>query len=120
MRVSAVPSVRDGLIATGFPANFEKQKRNLALWAKASEHVQALRRNGSTALSLAYVAAGRFDGYWAFENWPWDVVAGFALIREAGGIVTCSDGSPLDPFRSDCTVANDKLHAELLGIVNGS
>lgn len=119
MRVSSVPIVRDGLIATGFPANFGKQQRNLGIWAKASEHVQALRRNGSTALSLAYVAAGRFDGYWAFDNWPWDVLAGFALIREAGGIVTCSDGSPLDPFRPDCLVANDKLHAELLGIVNG-
>ena len=118
MRVSTVPTVHDGLLATGFPANFAKQKRNLALWAKVSEHAQALRRNGSSALSLAYVAAGRFDGYWAFDNWPWDVVAGFALIREAGGIVTCSDGSPLDPFRPDSVVANDKLHAELVRVVN--
>jgi myo-inositol-1(or 4)-monophosphatase len=118
IRVSSTPIVRDGLIATGFPANFEKQKRNLGIWAKVSEHAQALRRNGSTALSLAYVAAGRFDGYWAFENWPWDVAAGFALIREAGGLVTCSDGSPLDPFRPDCIVANETLHAELLKLIH--
>jgi myo-inositol-1(or 4)-monophosphatase len=91
MRVSTVPTIHDA---------------------------QALRRNGSSALSLAYVAAGRFDGYWAFDNWPWDVVAGFALIREAGGIVTCSDGSLLDPFRPDSVVANDKLHAELVRIVD--
>ena len=119
IRVSSTASVRDGLIATGFPANFAKQQKNLALWAKASEHVQALRRTGSTALSLAYVAAGRFDGYWAFDNWPWDVVAGFALIREAGGLVTCADGSPLDPFRPDSLTANAKVHAELRSILNG-
>lgn len=118
IRVSSTPGVRDGLIATGFPANFAKQQKNLAIWARASEHVQALRRTGSTALSLAYVASGRFDGYWAFDNWPWDVVAGFALIQEAGGLVTCADGSPLDPFRPDSLVGNAKLHAELLALVN--
>lgn len=117
IRVSTVPTVRDGLIATGFPANFAKQQKNLAIWAKASEHVQALRRTGSTALSLAYVAAGRFDGYWAFDNWPWDVVAGFVLIQEAGGTVTCADGSPPDPFRPDSLATNGKLHAELFGII---
>ena len=117
MRVSTVPIIRDGLIATGFPADFEKQKRNLATWAKVSEHAQGLRRNGSSALSLAYVAAGRFDGYWAFDNWPWDVVAGFTLVMEAGGKVDCADGSPLDPFRQDSLATNGRLQAELLRIV---
>lgn len=117
IRVSSVPTVRDGLIATGFPANFAKQQKNLAIWARASEHVQALRRTGSTALSLAYVAAGRFDGYWAFDNWPWDVVAGFALVREAGGKVDCADGSASDPFRPDSLATNGHLHAELLEII---
>ena len=117
IRVSGTPTVRDGLLATGFPANFNKQKKNLAIWAKASEHVQALRRNGSTALSLAYVAAGRFDGYWAFDNWPWDVVAGFALIAEAGGTVICADGSPCDPFRPDSLATNRLIQAELLRMI---
>jgi myo-inositol-1(or 4)-monophosphatase len=117
IRVSNVSTVRDGLIATGFPANFHKQQKNLAIWAKASEHVQALRRTGSSALSLAYVAAGRFDGYWSFDNWPWDVVAGFALIAEAGGTVQCSDGSPSDPFRPDSLATNGRLHDELLRII---
>lgn len=117
MRVSRVPTVRDGLIATGFPSNFHKQQKNLAVWARASEHVQALRRTGSTALSLAYVAAGRFDGYWAFDNWAWDVAAGVVLVAEAGGTVTCADGTPFDPFRPDSLVTNGRLHAELLGII---
>jgi myo-inositol-1(or 4)-monophosphatase len=118
MKVSSILTVRDALIATGFPANFQKQQRNLAIWARVSEHVQALRRTGSTAISLAYVACGRFDAYWAFDNWPWDVVAGFALIEEAGGIVACADGSRSDPFRPDSIVSNGRLQDELLGLVN--
>jgi len=120
MRVSGTRTVRDGLIATGFPANFQQQQKNLAIWAKASEHVQALRRTGSTALSLAYVAAGRFDGYWSFDNWPWDVVAGFTLITEAGGAVACSDGAPSDPFRPDSLATNGHLHEELQRIIRVS
>jgi myo-inositol-1(or 4)-monophosphatase len=117
IHVSTVPTVRDAMIATGFPANFAKQQKNLTIWARASEHVQGLRRTGSTALSLAYVASGRFDGYWAFDNWPWDVVAGFVLIREAGGRVECADGSPSDSFRPDSIATNGLLHDELLQIV---
>lgn len=120
MRVSSVPAVRDGLIATGFPSDFKKQQRNLKVWASASEHVQALRRTGSTALSLAYVAAGRFDGYWAFDNWPWDVLAGALLVAEAGGTVACSDGTPFDPFRPDSLVTNGRLHAELLAVITAA
>ncbi|MDB5314124.1 MAG: suhB 2 [Gemmataceae bacterium] len=117
MRVSSTPTLRDGLIATGFPAAYEKQLRNLDVWARVSEHAQALRRNGSTALSLAYVAAGRFDGYWAFDNWAWDVAAGVVLVTEAGGTVTAADGSPFDPFRPDSLVTNGRLHADLLSIL---
>jgi myo-inositol-1(or 4)-monophosphatase len=57
---------------------------------------------------MAYVAAGRFDGYWAFDNFAWDVVAGIVLVEEAGGVVTRVDGSPYDPFRPDIVAANEK------------
>jgi myo-inositol-1(or 4)-monophosphatase len=118
--VSSTPTLRDGLIATGFPAAYQKQLRNLGVWARVSEHAQALRRNGSTALSLAYVAAGRFDGYWAFDNWAWDVAAGVVLVAEAGGTITAADGSPFDPFRPDSLVTNGRLHTELLSIITAS
>lgn len=118
IRVSPVSAVRDGMISTGFPSNYERQKRNLSVWARVSAEAQSIRRNGSTALSLAYVAAGRFDGYWAFDNWAWDVTAGFVLVAEAGGTVTASDGSPLDPFRPDCLVTNSRIHAELLSLIS--
>jgi myo-inositol-1(or 4)-monophosphatase len=118
MRVSPTAALRDSLIATGFPANYQAQLRNFAAWQTVSGQAQALRRNGSTALSLAYVAAGRFDGYWAFDNYPWDVLAGVALVLEAGGTVQTSDGGPLDPFRMDVCATNGRIQRELLGVLN--
>ncbi len=118
MSVSSVASVRDGMLSTGFPSNYERAKRNLDVWARISEHAQSIRRTGSTALSLAYLAAGRFDGYWSFDNWAWDVAAGVVLVAEAGGRVTASDGSPFDPFRPDSLVTNGHLHDELLVLIN--
>src|SRR5262245_46176450 len=86
--VSAVTEMRSALLSTGFPPDPECQERNLHWWRAFAYQAQALRRTGSTALNLAYVAAGRFDGYWAFNNYAWDVVAGIALVQEAGGVVT--------------------------------
>jgi myo-inositol-1(or 4)-monophosphatase len=120
MRVSGVPTVRDGVIATGFPSNYERQLRNLEVWKAVSAEAQSLRRNGSTALALAYVACGRFDGYWAFDNWAWDVAAGAVLVAEAGGTATAADGGPFDPFRPDCLVTNGLLHDELGRIVRAA
>lgn len=117
--VSAVPTIRDAMISTGFPASYQKQLRNLETWAKLSAHAQSLRRTGSTALNMAYVAAGRFDGYWAYDNWAWDVTAGMVLIREAGGFVTTADGGALDPFRADILATNGHIHAELLAALKG-
>ena len=118
IRVSAVAELRDGLISTGFPASYQKQIRNLDAWAKMSVHAQALRRTGSTALNMAYIAAGRFDGYWAYDNYPWDVMAGAVLIAEAGGTVTTIDGHPYDPFRPDILAGNGKFQNEMLAVLN--
>ncbi len=117
IRVSAVSGVADGMLSTGFPANYEKQIRNLEAWKKITAHAQSLRRNGSTALSLAYVAVGRFDGYWAYDNYPWDVMAGAALIAEAGGVLSATDGTPFDPYRPDLVAGTPGVHPELLRIL---
>ena len=117
IKVSTVSGVADGMISTGFPANYQKQLRNLDAWRKITAHAQSLRRNGSTALSMAYVAAGRFDGYWAFDNYPWDVLAGAALIAEAGGVLSATDGTAFDPYRPDLVAGTPGVHPELLRIL---
>lgn len=114
MRVSGCEKLADGLISTGFPAAFDAQKRAFAAWQKLSEHAQALRRTGSTAINLAYVACGRFDGYWAYDNYAWDVAAGVVLVREAGGTVTGVHGGDYDPFRMDISATNGTIHAGLV------
>jgi myo-inositol-1(or 4)-monophosphatase len=115
IRVSSVDDMCEAMLSTGFPPDPAAQERNLTQWRIFSLQTQALRRTGSTALNMAYVAAGRFDGYWAFDNYAWDVVAGAVLVREAGGIVTRADGSRFDPFKSDLVATNPKIHAAVVG-----
>jgi myo-inositol-1(or 4)-monophosphatase len=117
IRVSAVTELRAGLLSTGFAPDPTRMDNNLRWWGAFSFRAQALRRTGSTALNLAYVAAGRFDGYWAFDNWAWDVAAGVVLVREAGGVVTRADGTRLDPFEQDLVAANPKVHAAMLEVL---
>lgn len=119
IRVSDTAHLSQALISTGFPYKIEAQRRNLAAWARVTEHSQALRRTGSTALNLAYVACGRFDGYWAFDNYPWDVAGGACLVAEAGGELSAVDGTAFDPFRPDLLATNGRYHRELLEVLDG-
>jgi len=114
MTVSKTAKLADALLCTGFPSNYDTQLRNLEAWKRVAKHSQSIRRTGSTALNMAYVASGRLDGYWAFDNWSWDVAAGAVLILEAGGALNAADGSPFDPFRMDCCVTNGLVQTELL------
>jgi len=120
IRVSRIAQMRQALLSTGFPPDPDCQERNLHWWRAFAYKVQALRRTGSTALNLAYVAAGRFDGYWAFDNYAWDVAAGIVLVQEAGGVVTRADGSPVDPFKPDIVAANPLLHPAILDVLINS
>jgi myo-inositol-1(or 4)-monophosphatase len=104
----------EALLATGFPADIRGHERTLDWWRYFSLHARSLRRTGSTALNIAYVAAGRFDGYWAFDNHVWDVAGATVLVREAGGTLTNVDGAPYDPYTPDALVSNGPLHPRLL------
>jgi myo-inositol-1(or 4)-monophosphatase len=117
VRVSHTRTLDEALLATGFPPDVRGQERALAWWRHFSLNARGVRRTGSTALNLAYVAAGRFDGYWAFDNNAWDVAGGIVLVREAGGLVTNADGTEFDAFTPDCLAANPLLYPVMLEVL---
>jgi myo-inositol-1(or 4)-monophosphatase len=114
LATSRTTRLEEALLATGFPPDMRGQERLLEWWRYFGSRVQSIRRTGSTALNLAYLAAGRFDAYWAFDNHAWDVAAGVVLLREAGGIITNVDGSTYDPHTPDALATNGLLHPALL------
>ena len=96
------------MVCTGFlPARYE---RNGEYFARLSRVAQAVRRDGSAALDLAFVARGRFDGFWEYDLHAWDVAAGALIIREAGGTVTAIDGSPFDVAAGSILATNGANH----------
>ena len=121
LRVSARRDLSEALIATGTPysghGDFEQ-------WTKVfnaiGPNVAGIRRFGSAALDLAWVAAGRFDGFWESHLSPWDVAAGLLLVKEAGGFVTDFRGQDMSMQRSQFLAANDVLHSKLHKLVANS
>jgi myo-inositol-1(or 4)-monophosphatase len=114
LQTSTTDRLDQALLATGFPPDVRGQERTLDWWRYFSLHARSLRRTGSTALNLAWLAAGRFDGYWAFDNHVWDVAGAVVVVREAGGVLTDTDGSPYDPYTPDALASNGPLHPALL------
>ena len=111
VRVSAVATVADAMVCTGFnPAGYA---RNGKYFAHVSDRAQAVRRDGSAAIDLAFVAAGIYDAFWEWDLKPWDVAAGALLIEEAGGRAGAIDGGPLDIGNGSIVASNGLLHAEM-------
>jgi myo-inositol-1(or 4)-monophosphatase len=116
LETSTTMTLAQALLATGFPPDLRGHEKALDWWRYFSYHAQALRRTGSTALNLAYVAAGRFDGYYAFDNHVWDVAGGIVLVREAGGVITNVDGGAYDPYTPDALATNGPIHPAMVEI----
>jgi len=114
LRTSKADMIERALMATGFAPDLRGHELALDWWRHFSFHAQSLRRTGSTALNMAYVAAGRFDAYYAFDNHVWDVAGATVLIREAGGKVSNVDGSSYDAYTADALATNGPLHAALV------
>lgn len=93
LRVSACKDLSQALIGTGVPLREEYLDRYLPMLRNIAAHTAGVRRAGSAALDLAYVAAGRLDGFWEFNLKPWDIAAGIVLVQEAGGNVRTLDGT---------------------------
>ncbi len=117
IRVSDTESIADALIVTGFPYDF-KQRENFA------RHLtdflllsRGVRRDGSAAIDMAYIACGRFDGFWEEGLNPWDVAAGVLLIEEAGGNVTYYDGSKFSIYDPPICASNGLIHGEMLKVL---
>lgn len=114
--VSRTAVLKQALLATGFPYSMEGRDDLLEWWKHFGRHAQSLRRTGSTALNLAYVACGRFDAFYAFDNHVWDVAGGVVLVREAGGQVTAASGQVHDPYARDCVASNGLIHQAILDV----
>jgi len=112
VHVSVTANLLDCLLATGFPYDVrESEDDNMSnFWTFYKRGAQAVRRAGSAALDLAYVACGRFDGFWEFKLNPWDIAAGTLLVEEAGGTVTDFDGGPLDLHKGEVLASNGIIH----------
>jgi myo-inositol-1(or 4)-monophosphatase len=109
--VSEIPEVADALVCTGFhPADFARNGEHFRIM---SGKAQAVRRDGSAALDLAAVAAGRFDGFWEFDLSPWDVAAGTLIVREAAGRVSAIDGGQFTVGGRSILATNARVHEEM-------
>ena len=118
IRVSGIERLEDALLVTGFPYDVrEEPDRHLPLFKEFLMRAQGVRRDGSAALNLCYVAMARFDGMWEGDLSPWDVAAGSLIVREAGGVVTGYAGEPMRLDGRRIVTANPTLHARLLELV---
>jgi myo-inositol-1(or 4)-monophosphatase len=118
LRVSARRSLDEALVATGVPflGHGDMERFQRILGAVAPE-VAGIRRFGSAALDLAWVAAGRYDGFWEESLQYWDLAAGILLVREAGGFVTDFRGGDADLAKGEIVAANGELHSKLHRLV---
>ena len=118
MTVSSTPELDVSLLSTGFPYDARTNPdNNLKEYAAFAVRARAVRRLGSALLDLAYVAAGRLDGFWELGLSPWDVAAGGILVEESGGRVTDLHGAPLDINRPRVVASNGRIHEEILGVL---
>ncbi len=120
LRVSGTTPLAAGLLATGFPYDAHTSPLdNGAYVMRFIKRALGLRRAGSAALDLAYVAAGRLDGYWEFKLSAWDVAAGILLVQEAGGVVAKIDGRPIElTDRLNVLASNGLIQDEMQEIIN--
>jgi len=118
IHVSRVPEIGQAMLATGFAYNVrETANNNLDHFRKFILNAQALRRDGVAAVDLCYVAAGRYDGFWELNLFPWDVAAGFLMIVEAGGKVTNFSGKPFDIYSKEILASNGALHSTMVEVL---
>jgi myo-inositol-1(or 4)-monophosphatase len=118
IQVSPVNSLSAALLCTGFPYDVRERSEFARHFANFIMNAQGVRRDGAAALDLAYVACGRFDGFWEEGLKPWDVAAGSLLIEEAGGRVSKYDGAPLNIYTPPVLASNGLLHEQMMRVLS--
>lgn len=119
IRVSQTETLQESLIMTGFPYDERLIAKHWAWWERFARKTQALRRLGSSALALSYLAAGRADGYWEVDLKPWDMAAAALIVREAGGTVTDLRGDRLNLYGGEVLATNGKIHKAMIAVLQG-
>ena len=120
LRVSTTPALVDAMLCTGFPYDVhETVDEVIGLFGAFVAEARAVRRLGSAALDLCYLAAGRFDGFWEQRLHPWDMAAGALLVTEAGGRVSTMAGAPFDSREGSIVATNGLLHDAMLATIRG-
>jgi len=118
IRSSNITDPDEALAVMGFPPGMAKDAPDLRVFLEVVTRCQGIRRTGSAALNLCYIAAGRFDFYWSFSTKIWDVAAGALILQEAGGEVTAPEGGPFDLESGQfLAAANEQLHAKVQPMV---
>lgn len=115
--VSNAKELSKSLLATGFPYDIRSDRNNnINYFNGMAKSAQAIRRAGSAALDMAYIAAGRFDGFWELKLMPWDTAAGWLMVMEAGGIVTDLFGGPFHLEAPHVLATNGKIHDHMINL----
>jgi myo-inositol-1(or 4)-monophosphatase len=114
IHVSQTATLKESLLATGFPSHKRHKNPNIHFYHQITLHSHGIRRAGSAALDLCNVASGRYDGFWEFNLNSWDTAAGVLIVQEAGGMVTRFDGSPFELNSRETVASNGLLHQALL------
>lgn len=117
MRVSEVYELNRAMVCTGFPYDVRDRGDFARHFANFIMHAQAIRRDGSAALDLAYIACGRFDGFFEEGLRPWDVAAGVLLVEEAGGRVSHYNGQPFDVYTPPILASNGLVHEAMMRVL---
>ena len=119
IRVSNKKKIKDALLVTGGPRGASKIKDKIfSEYISISKNVSNVRKFGSAALDMAYVACGRFDGYWQRELNYWDVAAGIIILKEAGGFVDFFEEDTISPLKKNVLATNSIIHEELKELIN--
>ena len=119
IRVTKCDRMEQALLGTGFPfRNFEHAKAYLGVFKDFAERTSGIRRAGSAALDLAYVACGRFDGFWEFGVLPWDIAGGCLLITEAGGLVSDLSGGENHLKTGNIVAGTPKIFSQMLQVID--